>query len=471
VKSVPGVTHVVQLSNGVAVVGQNFWAAKKGRDALTVEWNLGPNAALSTETLAREYRETAKTPGKVAKKPDNPDALKGAAKTILAEYEVPFLAHAPMEPLNCTVEVRNDGAEIWVGSQFQTVDQAAAAKTLGLQPSQVRLNTMLAGGGFGRRANPVSDYVVEACEIAKDVRVPVKVVWTREDDIRGGYYRPMYVHRVEVGLDAQGAIAAWNHAIVGSSIVGGTPFEAMMVKDGVDPTSTEGVTDTPYAIPNMNVVLHTTNPGVPVLWWRSVGNSHTAFVMETMVDEVAAASGKDPLALRRELLAKNPKVLRVLDLAAAKAGWGSALPRGRARGIAVHESFGSICAQVAEVSLAGDDIRVHKVVAAFDCGLVVNPLTVEAQLQSAIAFGLSAALFSQVTFKDGRVEQSNFHDYRVLRMNEMPLVEVHLVPSEEKPTGVGEPGTPPTAPAVANALFALTGKRARTLPMASTKWA
>jgi isoquinoline 1-oxidoreductase beta subunit len=324
-KSVPGVTHVVQLSNGVAVVGQNFWAAKKGRDALE---------------------------------------------------EVPFLAHAPMEPLNCTVEVRNDGAEIWVGSQFQTVDQAAAAKTLGLQPSQVRLNTMLAGGGFGRRANPVSDYVVEACEIAKDVKVPVKVVWTREDDIRGGYYRPMYVHRVEVGLDANGAIAAWNHAIVGASIVGGTPFEAMMVKDGIDPTSTEGVADTPYAIANMSVALHTVNNGVPVLWWRSVGNSHTAFVI-------------------------------------AKANWGAALPRGRARGIAVHESFGSVCAQVAEVSLIGDDIRVHKVVAAFDCGLVVNPLTVEAQLQSAIAFGLSAALFSRVTFKDGRVEQSNFHDYRV----------------------------------------------------------
>jgi isoquinoline 1-oxidoreductase beta subunit len=471
VKGVAGVTHVVQTSNGVAVVGQNFWAASKGRDALEIEWAPGPNAALESAALSREFREAAKTPGRVAKKADNPEALKGAAKTIVVEYEVPFLAHAPMEPLNCTVEVRGDGAEVWVGSQFQMVDQAAAAKTLGLQPSQVRLNTMLAGGGFGRRANPVSDYVVEACEIAKDAKVPVKVMWTREDDIRGGYYRPMYVHRVEVGLDAQGRIAAWNHVIVGASIVGGTPFEPMMVKDGIDPTSTEGVTDTPYAIPNMSVTLHTVAAGVPVLWWRSVGHSHTAFVMETVVDEVAAARGVDPVALRRELLAKNPRVLRVLDLAAAKAHWGAALPRGRARGIAVHESFGSVCAQVAEVSLAGDEIRVHKVVAAFDCGLVVNPLTVEAQLQSAIAFGLSAALFGQVTFKDGRVEQSNFHDYRVLRMNEMPLVEVHLVPGGDKPTGVGEPGTPPIAPAVANALFALTGKRARTLPLASTKWA
>jgi isoquinoline 1-oxidoreductase beta subunit len=470
VKGIAGITHVVQTSNGVAVVAQNFWTAKKGRDALEIDWDLGPNASLSTQALGREFRATAMTPGKVVKKAGNADALKAAAKTLVAEYEVPYLAHAPMEPLNCTVEVRDDGAEIWVGSQFQGVDQAAAAKTLGLQVAQVKFNTMLAGGGFGRRANPVSDYIVEACEVAKNVRVPVKVVWTREDDIRGGFYRPMYVHRVEVGLDAQGAIAAWNHAIVGASIVGGTPFEAMLVKDGVDPTSVEGVSDTPYAIDNMNVALHTVNAGVPVLWWRSVGHSHTAFVMETMIDDVAQAAGKDPLALRRELLAKNPKVKRVLDLAAAKANWGSALPRGRARGIAVHESFGSICAQVAEVSLDGNDIRVHKVVAAFDCGLVVNPLTVEAQLQSAIAFGLSAALFGAVTFKDGRVEQSNFHDYRVLRMNEMPLVEVHLVPDGERPTGAGEPGTPPVAPAVANALFALTGKRVRTLPLSSTKW-
>jgi isoquinoline 1-oxidoreductase beta subunit len=470
-KGLPGITHVVQTSRGVAVVGQNFWSVKKGRDALEIEWDLGPNASLSSEALGREFRDTAKKPGAVARKADNAEAMKGAVKTLVAEYEVPFLAHAPMEPLNCTVEVGPAGAELWVGSQFQGVDQAAAAKVLGLQPQQVKLNTMLAGGGFGRRANPASDYVVEACEIARDAKVPVKVVWTREDDIRGGFYRPMYVHRVEVGLDAQGGIAAWNHAIVGASIVAGTPLEAMMVKNGIDPTSTEGVADTPYGIPNLSVTLHTVDSGVPVLWWRSVGHSHTAFVMETMIDEAAGAAGQDPLAFRRALLAKHPKVLRTLDLAAARAGWGSPLPGGRARGIAVHESFGSVCAQVAEVSLAGNAIRVHKVVAAFDCGLVVNPMTVEAQLQSAIAFGLSAALYGQVTFRDGKVEQSNFHDYRVLRMNEMPLVEVHLVPGGEKPTGVGEPGTPPIAPAVANALFALTGKRARTLPLASTRWA
>jgi isoquinoline 1-oxidoreductase beta subunit len=470
VKSIVGVTHVVQLKSAVAVVAQNFWAAKKGRDALEIEWDLGPNAKVSTTDLVARFRDTAKTPGKVVKKADNADALKSAAKTIVAEYQVPFLAHAPMEPLNCTVEVRPDGAEIWVGSQFQGVDQMAAAKALGLAPHQVKLNTMLAGGGFGRRANPVSDYVVEACDVARQVKVPLKVVWTREDDIRGGFYRPMYAHRAEVGLDAQGKIVGWNHAIVGPSIVAGTAFEAMMVKDGADPTSTEGVADSPYDIPNLNVMLHTVDAGVPVLWWRSVGHSHTAFVMETMIDELAVAAGQDPVAFRRSLLGKHPNVARTLDLAASKAGWGSPLPRGRARGVAVHESFGSICAQVAEVSLNGNDIRVHKVTAAFDCGLVVNPLTVEAQVQSAIAFGLSAALFGEITLKDGRVEQSNFNDYRVLRMNEMPLVEVHLVPGGEKPTGVGEPGTPPVAPAVANALFALTGKRARALPLASQKW-
>lgn len=470
VKSIPGVTHVVETSNGVAVVAKSFWAAKQGRDALKLDWDLGPNATLSTESLSKQFRDTAKTPGKLVKKADNAEAIKAAAKSIVAEYEVPFLAHAPMEPLNCTVEVRGDAAEIWVGSQFQGVDQMAAAKTLGLQPTQVRLNTMLAGGGFGRRANPASDYIVEACEVAREVKVPVKVVWTREDDIRGGYYRPMYVHRVEAGLDAQGRITGWNHAIVGPSILAGTAFEPMMVKDGIDATSTEGVADSPYDIPNFQVMLHTVATGVPVLWWRSVGHSHTAFVMESMIDDIAAASGKDPVALRRELLVKHPKVRRVLDLAASKAGWGTPLPKGRARGIALAESFGSVCAQVAEVSLVGDNIRVHRVVVAFDCGLVVNPLTVEAQLQSAVAFGLSAALYGQVTFKDGRVQQSNFHDYPVLRMNEMPWVEVHLVPGGEKPSGVGEPGTPPVAPAVANALFALTGKRARTLPLSTLKW-
>ncbi|HUL55362.1 MAG TPA: molybdopterin cofactor-binding domain-containing protein, partial [Usitatibacter sp.] len=471
VKEVPGVTHVVELTSGVAVVASNFWAAKKGREALAVQWDLGPGAKLNTPELFARFKETAKTPGKLARKPENPDALRNVAKAVTAEYEFPFLAHAPMEPLNCTVEVQENGAEIWVGSQFQGVDQGAAARVLGLKPEQVTLHTMLAGGGFGRRANPVSDYVVEACEIARRTKVPVKTVWTREDDIRGGYYRPMYVHRVEVGLDAQNRIAVWNHAIVGPSILHGTPFEKMMVKDGIDSTSTEGVADTPYAIPNMQVMLHSEDVGVPVLWWRSVGNSHTAFVMETMIDELAAAAGKDPVVYRKALLADKPRVLRTLDLVVEKSNWGAPVAKGRARGIAVHESFGSVCAQVAEVSLEGNEVRVHKVIAAFDCGLVVNPLTVEAQVQSAIAYGLGAALYSEITLKDGQVEQANFDSYRVLRMNEMPVVEVHIVQTgADRPTGVGEPGTPPIAPAVANALAALTGKRVRALPLSSMKW-
>jgi isoquinoline 1-oxidoreductase beta subunit len=467
VREVRGVTHVIDLGDAVAVVGNHYWACKKARDVLQTEWDLGPHAKLSTAGLSQQFRELARTPGTVAKKGDNPSAVDSAAKKIVAEYEVPFLAHAPMEPLNCTVEVRDDGAEIWVGSQFQGVDQQNAAKILGLKPEQVKLNTMLAGGGFGRRANPVSDYIVEACVIASKVKKPVKVVWTREDDIRGGYYRPMYVHRVEAGLDAQNKLVGWNLRVVGPSIVSGTAFEPMMVKNGVDPTSVEGIGDMPYAVPNLNVELHTVKTGVPVLWWRSVGHSHTGFVVETMMDELAASAGKDPVRYRRELMSGHPRVLRVLDLAAEKSGWGSALPGGRARGIAVVESFGSVCAHVAEVSLQGKDIKVHKVTTAFDCGLVVNPMTVEAQLQSAIAFGLGAALYSQITFKDGQVEQSNFHDYRVLRMNEMPQVQVHLVSGGDKPTGVGEPGVPPIAPAVANALFALTGKRARRLPLSA----
>ncbi len=472
VQGIPGVTHVVQTSNGVAVVARNFWAAKKGRDALEIDWDLGPGAKISTEGLRKAYQEASVKPGPLALKAADPLAIKAAAKTLVAEYEVPFLAHAAMEPLNCTVDFRGASAEIWCGSQFQTVDQGAAAKVFGLAPDKVKLHTMLAGGGFGRRANPTSDYVVEACEIAKDVKVPVKVVWTREDDIRGGYYRPMYVHRVEAGVDAKGNVVGWNHAIVGQSIVGGTPFEGFLVKDGIDDTSVEGVRDTPYALANLNVTLHTTKSEIPTLWLRSVGHTHTAFVMETMVDELAANAGQDPVAYRKALLGKHPRVAATLELAAQKAGWGTAMPKGRARGVAVHESFGSVCAQVAEVSIENGEVKVHRVVAAIDCGLVVNPMTVEAQVQGAIAYGLSAALHGAITLKDGKVEQSNFHNYKVVRMDEMPKVEVHIVPSTmDKPTGVGEPGTPPIAPAVANAIAALTGKRPRALPLGKTKWA
>jgi isoquinoline 1-oxidoreductase beta subunit len=470
-KAVPGVTHLIELGNAMAVVGRSFWAAKKGRDALQIEWNLAPAAGLSSDALRTRFAQAARGPGGVAaKKPANAEAIKGAAKTIAATFEFPFLAHAPMEPLNCTVELRDGGAEIWAGTQMQTGDQAAAAKILGLKPEQVKLNTLDAGGGFGRRANPHADWISEACEIARQVKVPVKLIWTREDDIRGGYYRPMYLHDVAIGLDAQGNIVGWSHAIVGQSILAGTAFEGMLVKDGVDLTSVEGTSDTHYDIPNLAVTLHSMKLAVPPLWWRSVGHSHTAYVMETLIDEIAAASGKDPVACRRALLAKHPRHLKVLDLVAEKSGWGTALPKGRARGVAIHESFGSVVAQVAEVSLEKGVPKVHKVTAAVDCGQVVNPLTVEAQVQGGIAFGLGAALTSELTLKDGQVEQSNFHDYEVLRMADMPQVSVHLVASSANPSGMGEPATPPIAPAVANALAVLTGKRARVLPLSKTKW-
>jgi isoquinoline 1-oxidoreductase beta subunit len=396
-------------------------------------------------------------------------ALGSAAKTIDAEYAVPYLAHAPMEPLNATVKITRDKCEIWTGTQFQTLDQQLAARITGLKPEQVEIHTTFLGGGFGRRATPTSDFVSEAVQVAKAAGAPVKTVWTREDDVRGGYYRPAYVHRAQIGLGSDGLPTAWHHAIVGQSILAGSPFEAVMVKNGIDATSVEGVADSPYlkSLSSHRVDLHSPRLGVPVLWWRSVGHSHNAFVMESLIDELALAVGKDPVEYRRALLKEHPRHLAALNLAAEKSGWGTAVPTGRARGVAVHESFGSYVAQVAEVSVGPwkNGIRVHRVVCAIDCGVAVNPESVRAQIESGVAFGLGAALYSTLTFKDGRVEQSNFHDYRVLRLDEMPVVEVHIVPSTEKMGGVGEPGVPPIAPAVANAVAALTGQRLRELPL------
>ena len=465
-KAVAGVKAVAQVPSGVAVAATGFWAAKKGRDALHVQWDEGPNAGLSTDALREQFRALARTPGAVAKNAGNAaGVLAGAAKKLEAEYEVPYLAHATMEPLNCVVDLKSDSCEIWTGTQFQTGDRAAAAQAAGLKPEQVRIHTTLLGGGFGRRATPTSDFVREAVHVAKAAGLPVKTVWTREDDTRGGYYRPQFYHRVKVGLDGQGAPVAWRHTLVGQSFLLGTPFESF-IKDGVDGTSVEGASDLPYAVPNLFVDLHSPRPGIPVLWWRSVGHSHTAFVVESFIDELAHAAGRDPFEYRLSLLVGHPRHKGVLELVAAKAGWGKPLPAGRGRGIAVHESFGSFVAQVAEVSVgAGGQVKVHRVVAAIDCGQIVNPDTIAAQLEGAIAFGLSAALHSQITFKDGRVEQSNFHDYEVLRFDEMPEVEVHIVPSGEKPGGVGEPGVPPAAPAVTNAIFAATGARVRRLPI------
>jgi isoquinoline 1-oxidoreductase subunit beta len=467
-KAVPGVRAVVRVPTGVAVVADHFWAAKLGRDALNIDWDLGPHASLDSAALREEFSRLAGTRGTTAAQAgDITGAFAKAAKTVEADYVVPYLAHATMEPLNATVRISRSKCEIWTGTQFQTLDQQLAAQITGLKPEQVEIHTTFLGGGFGRRATPTSDFVTEAVHVAKAAGAPVKTVWTREDDMRGGYYRPAYLHRVRIGLGSDGLPTAWHHVIVGQSITIGTPFQAFTVKNGIDSTSVEGVADSAYlkSVPNHLVDLHSPKTGIPVLWWRSVGHSHNAFVMESLIDESAKAAGKDPLEYRRALLKGQSRHLAALNLAAEKAKWGTPLPQGRARGIAVHESFGSYVAQVAEVSLEKNAIRVHGVVCAIDCGVAVNPETVRAQMESGIAFGLGAALHSRLSFKDGRVQQSNFHDYQVLRLNEMPVVEAHIVPSTEKMGGVGEPGVPPIAPAVANAVAALTGQRLRELPL------
>ena len=467
-RAVPGVRDVVQVPSGVAVIADHFWAAKLGRDALKVDWDLGAGAGLDTDALRSEFQRLAATKGAVAAQSGDVDAaLAPAARTLETQFTVPYLAHAPMEPLNCTVRIGPDKCEIWTGTQFQSMDQTVCAQIAGLKPGQVEIHTVFLGGGFGRRATPSSNFIAEAVHVAKAARAPVKTVWTREDDIRGGYYRPMFLHRARIGVGADGLPLAWEHAIVGQSILAGTPFEQAMVKNGIDATSVEGVSDSPYLknIPNHRVDLHSPKTAIPVLWWRSVGHSHTGFVMESLIDELAQAAGKDPVEYRRLLLKDHPRNLAALNLAAEKAGWGQPLPQGRARGVAVHESFGSYVAQVAEVSIDDGALRVHRVVCAIDCGLAVNPEGVRAQMESGIAFGLGAVLHSALTIKEGRVQESNFHDYRVLRLNEMPTVEVHIVPSTAKMGGAGECGVPPVAPAIANAVAALTGRRLRDLPL------
>ena len=466
---VKGVVEVVRIPSGVAVLAKDFWAAKQGRDALVIDWDESNAVRAGSAQILEQYRALAATPGAPARSDGNAaDALAAAATRLEATYEFPFLAHAAMEPMDCVIRFDGEGCEVWSGEQFQTNDQAMIAGVLGLKPAQVRIHMLYAGGSFGRRANPVADFSVEAAQIVKAIggRAPVKLLWTREDDMRSGFYRPLYVHSLAGGLDARGAPLAWRQRIVGQSILAGTPFEAMLVKDGIDATSVEGASTLPYAIPNLQVELHSTKLGVPVLWWRSVGSTHTAFSTECFIDELAAAAKRDPLEFRRALLARHPRHLGVLNLAAAKAGWGRPLPAGRARGIAVHESFNSFVAQVAEVSVKADgSFKVERVVCAVDCGIAVNPDVIRAQMEGGIGFGLSAALHGAITLKDGVVEQSNFHDYPPLRITEMPVVETYIVPSAEKPTGVGEPGVPPIAPAVANALYAATGKRLRTLPL------
>ncbi len=478
VRDVPGVRGVLELPTGIAVVATGFWAAKQGRDALKVVWNENRAWKGSTGELMAEYRKLAEKPGKVARaEGDAQAAIASAATKLEASFEFPYLAHAAMEPMNCVMRLSDGRCEVWNGEQFQTADQKAIAQVVGLKPEQVSITMLYAGGSFGRRANPQSDYVLECAEIVARLAkagtkdVPVKLVWTREDDMRGGMYRPMYLHALRGGIDAGGAIVGWQHRIVGQSILEDTIFEGAMRKTGIDPTSVEGAANLPYAIPAIAVDLHSTSEAVTVQWWRSVGSSHTAFSTETFLDELATAAKQDPVELRRRLLGKHPRHLAALDLAAKQAGWGMPLAPGkvgekRGRGVAVHESFGTVVAQVVEATVKADGgIVVDRVVCAVECGLAVNPDIVRAQMEGGIGYGLSAALHGAITVRDGLVEQSNFHDYPVLRIHEMPAVEVHIVPSAGKPTGVGEPGTPVIAPALANALFAATGKRLRSLPL------
>ncbi len=467
--AIPGVVKIVQVPGGVAVVAKSFWAAKQARDALVVDWDDTHAERRSSSDLMKEYRQLAEQPGLPARKVgDAAASLKNAVHKVSASYEFPYLAHAPMEPLDAVVKLTATSCEIWAGDQFQTLDQANAARIAGLDPQQVSIHTLFAGGSFGRRANVGSDYIVEAVSIAKAFGAdgtPIKLQWTREDDLHGGLYRPMYFHKLEAGLNEKKELVGWRHVIVGQSIMAGGPF-AVMIKDGIDPTSVEGAASIPYDIPNIDVELSTTKVGVPVLWWRVVGSSHTTFAVEAFIDEVAHAAGKDPFAFRRDLLAHEPKMKAVLELAAEKAGWNSGpLPKGKGRGIAVAEAFKTHVAQVAEVTV--DDagrVTVDRVVVAVDCGIAINPDVIAAQMEGGVGFGLGAALYGAITLKDGHVEQDNFNNYRVLRINEMPKVEVHIVPSAEPPTGVGEPGVAPIGPAVANAIFAATGKRVHLLP-------
>jgi isoquinoline 1-oxidoreductase subunit beta len=468
-KAVPGVVDVVQIPRGVAVVGRDMWSVRKGREALSVTWDESAAEKRGTVELMREYHALGR--GReavmVARKGDVDAVLTHAARRVEGEFEFPYLAHAPMEPLTAACRLSPDKCEIWAGCQFQTVDQGNAAAAVGLKPEQVFINTLAAGGTFGRRANAESDYIAEVASIAKATggKYPVRLIWTREDDITGGRYRPLNYHRISAAIGKDGRIA-YRQRVVGQSILAGTPFGAMM-KEGVDPTAVEGNAAEEYDLEHVDISWTPPTVGVPVLWWRSVGHTHMAFSKEVMIDELAQAAGQDPVAFRLALLGKHPRHVGALQLAAEKAGWDKPFPtqKGRGRGVAVHESFGSVVAQVAEVTVSGDKISVDRVVCTVDCGIAVTPDVVKAQMQSGIGYGLSAALYGRITLTDGHVDQNNFHQYQVLRINEMPrLIEVYIVPSTNPPSGVGEPGTPPIAPAVANAVRAATGVRLHTLP-------
>jgi isoquinoline 1-oxidoreductase beta subunit len=469
-KAVAGVVDVVQIPRGVAVVGLDMYSAKKGREALSVTWDESAAEKRGTAQLMKEYRALARgSEAFTVTSEGNADAaLAAALHKVEGEFEFPYLAHAPMEPLTAVCRLSADKCEIWAGCQFQTIDQANAATQVGMKPEQVSIYTLAAGGTFGRRANAESDYIAEVASIAKATggRYPVRLIWTREDDITGGRYRPLNVHRVAAGIGKDGKVA-YRQRVVGQSIMAGTPFAAMMIKNNIDPTAVEGNAPEQYDLDDTHLSWTQPQVGVPVLWWRSVGHTHMAFSKEVIIDELAQAAGQDPVAFRLAHLSKHPRHAAALTLVAQKAGWQQPFSKekGRGRGVAVHESFGTVVAQVAEVTVSGDKISVDRVVCAVDCGIAVTPDVIKAQMQSAIGYGLSAALHGKITLTDGRVDQTNFHQYQVLRINEMPrLIEIYIIPSTNPPSGVGEPGTPPIAPAVANAVRAANGVRLRSLP-------
>jgi isoquinoline 1-oxidoreductase beta subunit len=462
--AVPGVSAVVQVSSGIVVVAKDYWSAKKGRDKLVVNWDgNGTLLGRSSSDLETALEDAVKLGGLVARNEGDISRAPRPVKKVRASYHLPYLAHACMEPLNCTAWVQDDRVDIWVGTQSQTVVQRNTAALTGVPAERVFVHTQFLGGGFGRRA--AQDFVVAAVEASKSVGAPVKLVYSREDDTRSGYYRPISFTEIEAGVDAQGKVTGLEARIVVPSLAEYSGFKSIFRKDGIDRVAVEGLADMPYDIDNLHVRWVNYGHGIPIWFWRSVGATHNTFVTETFIDELAHAANRDPLEFRLAMLGQQPRHTAVLKLAAEKAGWGSPLPAGRARGIAVVHCFGGWTAEVAEVSIENGKPRVHRVVCAVDCGRAVNPEGVVRQMESAIVYALSATLYGKITFSDGAVEQGNFDDYPVLRMNETPGIEVHIVDSEEVPGGVGEPGTPTAAPAVANALFALTGNRMHSLPL------
>jgi isoquinoline 1-oxidoreductase beta subunit len=464
-RKIPGVRQVVKLDNAVAVVGDHTWAAKRGLQALEIQWHEGAGAGLSTQQIVAEMAAASQRSGAVARKDGDVGKAFAAAKTrVDAVYQQPFLAHATMEPMNCTAHVRPDSCEIWIGTQVPTRVVDAAAKVTGLPAGSIIVHNHLLGGGFGRRLE--TDMVTQAVKIAKQVSVPVKVLWTREEDIQHDMYRPYYYDKVSAALDANGRPFAWQQRIVGSSIL--ARFAPPAFKNGIDRDAVEVASDLPYDLPNQLIEYVRHEPhAVPTAFWRGVGATRGTFVVESFIDELAAQAKADPVQYRRDLLGKTPRALNVLNIAAQAAGWGPPMPKGQGRGVSVMHAFGSYLAMVADVTIEHGEVRVNRVVCAVDCGMFVNPNTIEAQIQGGVIFGITAALYDEVTIKDGRVQQSNFTDYRILRLDQTPAIDVHLVKNAEAPGGIGEPGTAALAPALTNAIYAATGKRLRQLPVGS----